>query len=646
MKPSARRWLIVVAACLVVLLAAAHPTLAQDKTLSWHRWDSNIQINSDGSFRVDETFEIQFLGGPFTFGTRDIPKSQYEGLTDFSVREGNTVYSQSTSQQPNTFYVNENSDEYVITWYYPSTQDATRTFVVSYTVEGGLIINEEIGDRFFWKAVGPDHAFPIDSSTVTVHLPPGATVDTAIEPAMFGVDGSTYSISDDGTTVTYSAQNIPANQEFEVGVRFPSGYVPSVKPDWQAQYEREQTWNDTYRPILNLGLSGLAFLILIGGLFGVYTLWRASGRDPDIGAVPSYLTEPPSDLPPGLVGTLVDEKADLQDIMATMIDLARRGAIDMQEDDKKVFGMTLSKGFVFRKNEDFNEPLRSYESTLLKEMFGSKSKVELEDLQNEFYTAIPKLQKELYAEAVKEQLFPSSPKAVRSRWTGIGVAGLVISLGVGFCATGALADMVQTILCPFGSLGVASLALIIVGQAMPAKSRHGAEEAAKWRAFKEYLQSTERYTDLKEVTDQFDKYLPYAIAFGLERTWVNKFSQVPGTPIPRWYYPVGIPYNPATRGTVMGRPGGVGTGAAGGVPDMRGQTVRPAPSLDSMSQSMFSGLSGISDGLFTMLNSTSRTFSSRPSSSGSSGGGFSGGGFSGGGFSGGGGGGGGGAGFG
>lgn len=647
--------LMVVAAALLVVTVAG----AQEKTLRWHRWDSDIQINSDGSFRVQEQFEIEFIGGDFTFGYRNIPADQVERIEGFSVREGDVQYAESYSEQANTFYVSGGGDEYVVNWFYPPTRDATRVFTVEYTVIGGLIINEEVGDRFFWKAVGPDHAFPIESSTVTVRMPPGATIDTSIEPAYFG-NAATYTVSSDLASVTYVAQNIPANQYFEVGVRFPSGFVPNVKPTWQAEYEREQTWNDTGRPILNLLTGGLGVLLLIGGLVGVYLLWMTSGRDPKIGPVPSYLAELPSDLPPGLAGTLLDERADMQDIIATLVDLARRGAIDMKEEEKKIFGVTTSKEFVYYRRMDFGEPLREHEQILMREMFGKEDKVDLDDLRNKFYTAIPKLQRALYKEAVKEGLFPTSPQTVRQRWLGIGIAGLLISMGLGFCVLPMLASQVNAIFCPFVSLGVVSAVLAAISGSMPVKTRKGSEEAAKWNAFKTYLREAERYADLRENPEQFDRFLPYAIAFGLERAWVNKFSRIETTPIPSWYFPVGLPYQPgmprpaATGGSRLGAP--VGTelsGGAGspGIPgasgrDLRAEAVRPGASLDGMAQGLFGSLGSMSDGLFSMLNSTSRVFGSMPSSSGSRSGGFSGGGFSGGGFSGGGGGGGGGAGFG
>jgi uncharacterized membrane protein len=638
-----RSVLLIVFMIIAISAVFVPPAAAQSKTLIWKRWDVDIQINSDGTFDVSEVYEIDFIGGDFTFGYRNITFSQFERLENFGVREGGSVYVENYSQAANTFHVSQDSAEYVVTWYYPPTRDASRTFTVEYTVIGGIIIGDNnVGDRFFWKAVGGDHAYPIQSSTVVVRMPPGATVDQSIEPAYFGADAS-YVVSSDLTSVTFTAANIPANQEFEVGVRFPRGFIPDVKPSWQAEYEREQGWNDIYRPIVNLAVGAAGLLFLVGGILGIYLLWLNAGRDPKVGPVPSYLSEPPSDLPPGLVGTLVDEKADLQDIIATLVDLARRGAIDMQEKERKIFGLALSKDFVFRKRSDFDENLRPFEEMLLREVFGSREEVELEDLRNEFYTAIPRLQRQLYKEAVSEGLFPRSPQAVRGKWLGLGIGGLVLSIGVGFCAAAALSAWVQAILCPFISLAVFSLALIAVSQAMPVKSRKGAEEAAKWSAFRTYLREAERYADLQQVTEQFDRYLPYSIAFGLERTWVSKFSRIPATPIPTWYFPAGMPYVPGRPRYTRSLAGGT---VGEDMPDMRGQAVTPGLSLDGMADGMLGGLSSMTDGLFSMLNSTASVFRSVPSSSGGSGGGFSGGGFSGGGFSGGGGGGGGGAGFG
>lgn len=71
-------------------------------------------------------------------------------------------------------------------------------------------------------------------------------------------------------------------------------------------------------------------------------------------------------------------------------------------------------------------------------------------------------------------------------------------------------------------------------------TKMGEEERAKWLGFKDYLQTAERFRLNEEKIETFSKYLPYAIALGVETQWAHRFenmsidrlqwfqSQVPG----------------------------------------------------------------------------------------------------------------------
>ena len=106
---------------------------------------------------------------------------------------------------------------------------------------------------------------------------------------------------------------------------------------------------------------------------------------------------------------------------------------------------------------------------------------------------------------------------------------------IGGCvATGSLADIAPAIFIPIVAVVGIGLIVVLISRFMPRKTAAGAEAAAKWRAFRNYLASIERYEKLDEAQGIFDRYLPYAIAFDLESSWVDKFSRVP-TASPRWY---------------------------------------------------------------------------------------------------------------
>ena len=200
-------------------------------------------------------------------------------------------------------------------------------------------------------------------------------------------------------------------------------------------------------------------------------------------------------------------------------------------------------------------------------------------------------------------------------------------------------DYSAAVLCPGVALIATMVFLFIVSRHMPRKTPQGAEETAKWLAFKRYLENIEKYGDLEAAKDKFQQYLPYAMAFGLETRLIHQFSTI-DTPAPSWWGPVYIPGGYVHRGG-SGHSSG---GSQGGPPGPLAGEGSGMPSLPGMSESIGTSLAGMSAGLGSLLNSAGRTFASTPPSS--SGGGFSGGGFSGGGSSGGGGGGGGSRGFG
>ena len=76
--------------------------------------------------------------------------------------------------------------------------------------------------------------------------------------------------------------------------------------------------------MFNLGFASVGAADL-GRAAAAVSLVVQAGRDKPVGLIADYLPEPPSDLPPGIVGTLIDERADMQDILSTMLDLGKRG---------------------------------------------------------------------------------------------------------------------------------------------------------------------------------------------------------------------------------------------------------------------------------------------------------------------------------
>ena len=92
----------------VLLMALAPTALAQEKSFHWTQWDIDIVLQPDGTLAVTETQTLDFAGAPFTFGFRSIPVGRAgnnDGIRDISVREGDLVYRESSSNAPGTYEV-------------------------------------------------------------------------------------------------------------------------------------------------------------------------------------------------------------------------------------------------------------------------------------------------------------------------------------------------------------------------------------------------------------------------------------------------------------------------------------------------------------------------------------------------------------
>lgn len=635
-----KKYLLVSVLLVTLLLAgflAHRPALAQDKTLVWNRYDVNIAAQPNGDMQLEEIQEIQFTSGTFRFGYAAIPLDRVERITNVQVAEimpdgsMRDYQPNSTAEYGFTTSVVDNNLE--ISWYFPATSNSSHTYVLRYTVEGGLRIYPD-GDQVWWKAIPADHNFPIRASTITV-TPPQTFAKSELVVDAYGhpIDNASYT---DRGAVIFTASDIPAGQELEVRVQFPHGAVQAEPPAWQSADDLRRQWG----PVVGVLAGALGLALLFGSPVAVYALWYTRGRDIDPGPVPEYISEPPGPLPAGIVGTLVDEHADLKDIIASIFDLAQRGALRMEE-KQNTGSLGMSRDFVLHL-EDAGLAKYPHEQQLIDKIFGKgRTERRMADLREKFYSAIPGLENELYKAVVKEGFFPASPQSVRGKWAVLGVVGFVVSVMLSCSSLLLLGDFSAAAICPGLGLAAGAVALLIISGHMPRKTAAGAEEAAKWLAFKKYLENIEKQGDLETVKDKFQEFLPYAVAFGLEKRLIRQFSAV-NAPAPSWWGPVILmPHH----GPVYGRGGrGAGSsGPAGGPPGTLAGDAGGIPNLSDMSEGLGQSLSSMSDGLGALLNSAGSTLTSKPApppSVSSGGGGWSGGGFSGGGGFGGGGGGG------
>jgi uncharacterized membrane protein YgcG len=639
--------------------AQASPIQAQEaKTFEWQRLDVDLTVLSNGNLRVVEKNVIRFTSGRFTFGFRDINQSRLTDIREVKVTEG----SESSEPIRHETAFADNGDFRIKYYFARPAQNEVRTVTLAYTVSGALRYYEG-GDQLYWAAIyASRNGFPVKRSTITVNLP-----GVSAQHAETNLSTTITAEPGEQTLTIVANEPIPSGEELEVRVQFPHGVVQGSPAPWQAAFDRQREYDETVRPRNDL-LALLASLVAaIGGPALALVTWVTRGRDPNVGLVAEYLTEPPN-VSPGVAGALVDEKADTQDVIATFVDLARRGIITMKEtrDERRLMSIGGAPDFEIAPGPNYeNKTLAPHEQKLWNALNLNGEAKLMSQLKNKFYRSIPGIQQGLYDQLVSEGFYNATPPNTRNKWNSLGWMALIGSVAVGFGAVTLLSGLTNNAIClPIG-LAVTAVIFLIMAPHMPRATRAGAEMKMRAQAFKRYLANIEKYTSLKEATDQFDKYLPYAIAFGIDRTWVQKFSRVE-TPAPPWYIPYGYDYGYGygRRPVIVNSSGGNrgigdvldGAPNKGDVSDAA-RAGRPG-GIEGINQGLAIGLASINSNLTGMFQSVSNTFTSQPapvassggtwssgsggswsSSSSSSGGGWSGGGSSSGGSSGGGGGG-------
>lgn len=595
----------------------APPAGAQSKSLVWERLDTEIVVGEDGALYITEVNVIRFTQGTFTFGFREIPYFRLTDVHDVRVSE---LDPQSGLEVPLRVEQARDDKQLLVKYYFsrPAERE-TRTFILRYIVDGAVRYYEK-GDQVWWGVVYADrNGFDVRQARATLRVPEGATVQRA---EVYGVRAEVHGVG--STTVVADAlETIPNGVTMELRVQFTHGVVRGTPPPWQREFDARREFEETMQPVLDLAFLLIGLLFALGGPALAAVIYITRGRDPNVGLVAEYLTTPP-DLPPGLGGALYDERADVQDIVATIVDLAQRGVLQLHEEEPNRW--TIKRGPSFN-----SAPLEPFERLLIKRLeLNTRDSRSVDSLHQKFYSHLPALQKRIYNALVQRGYYTRSPEATRSNYKVLATL-LVVLAFMALIAAIAFAEWANFGFFPAVGLFVAGFAFALIAPHMPVRTHKGAEMRMRIVAFRRYLQNLERFTDVNIAAALFERYLPWAIALGLQRSWVRKFRAAP-TPLPPWY----APYEPSLPRRVL-VPVGRSTGEraaspASSKPDIGGAATQ-APSLERLEQGLGRSLGAFERNLSGMFDTLARNLTSVPPGSG---GGWSGGGSRGGGFSGGG----------
>lgn len=526
-----RQWIRVLALCLLaVVLAASTLPASADGTVFWRSYDVTVEVRHDGALHVTEDIAVEF-DGSFTQGHRAIPLNRIEEIRDLwvSVEDADGTVTRSRhldradyAGEPGTFTTYVEDNELKIDYGFLPTGTATnatdlRQIVIEYDALGAIRVYDEVAEPYQeirWTAISGEvsEVGDIDAASATILFPEDVPAD------QMRFDPQPTSVAPD--RVTWEKTNLSGGDSLMVLAAFPP-ITSATEPSWQPDAEKLDEQKEREDTVLGLSLiAGPA--MAIG--FGILMLFmrRASGRNAHVGLVADMLNEPPDDLPAGLVGALIDRSFDAKDAVAMLVELDRRGVIEMRErgirgkgeDDPARFALILHQPIADASawERPFLEGLFGKDATPGKEVTFAALKKLRASHQSSVSAA---LEQELFARGFYEEL----PETTRNRWIlrALGLAA-VCALVAGAMALWTRSFPAPVIVLLVG-IGILFVIAVVVAHSSTVKSVAGEEATATWKAFGRYLDRMEKEMPVADRLALFDRYLPWAIALGFDSSW-------------------------------------------------------------------------------------------------------------------------------
>jgi hypothetical protein len=571
-----KRQLWVSIVLMAVLCLTVGVTQAQEKSYSADSFDIAMTVEEGGSVLVTETAVFNFIGGPFTFVFRELPLDHTDGISVLEASVDGVVYPVGANAGQVEI---STGNPMRITWHLEPTSNATRTVVLTYRAEG--VVRQEAGasqedgmDALYWQPLPDSYEYTIGKSQTVVNYPAYTTMIS--EPAVLA---GTAVITQSPNQAIFSTQSLQPNSPLVFMMQFEAGSLISAPPNWQVEQQASAARQTAQNAQISFWI-GLGILIFVAG-FAAFVVYYRQHRSP---STKSKLTvmAPPSKLPPGIAGVLVNEGAspNWNHAQGTMFSLAEQGVLIIEElSDKKWY---RQHDFVV-KQIDSVAGLRLHEEGFLEMLFADKngrsSSIKLSDMGKKISGSAWKKYKEPLAEEMKQSGFLSkSRQKVQKNFfmaggllLGLGLTGLVV-LALLASALGWGLFVLAVVLALLGVVA------IILGSSLSPLSDAGAETAVSWKQFNNYLKAVSKGKQAVDSPTMFEKYLPYAASFGLLEQWAKHFEKEGWAETPAYFHVLPtttgnqamvafVAMSTATNssgGSAAAGAGAAGAGAAGG----------------------------------------------------------------------------------
>ena len=532
-------------------------------TQSWNSLDFDVQINSDGSMSVVETWDVYVSETNTLFKDFELDSSKFSGIDNVKVtkvengteRSLTQIYEEQYHVDSGCYYgLKIDSSTFEIAWNVGlDNSSGNRTYKIYYTVEDAIKIYNDCTE-LYWMFLSPDNKMAGRNITGKIKLP--RKVDDIEKLRIWAhgdLTGEISKISSD--TITFNLPMLYADSMLEVRVVTEENIydycynkyrfdrledILSEEQRWadEANRAREEATKVTER------LSFLVWIIIGANVVGfIYCIVKSnqySSLGKELKAKYSY---PKSDLKyfrdipdeknatPARAAYLCDFRKNNSNVTsnisrifaATILDLSLKGIIEFEPVDEKNVKIVKTKKFA---NGD--EGLTSDEKIVFmvlrgcmigKESITTKELSKIASKEYDFvYGQLNKLERTVEKDHIKLKNVSEQRQKLSKKWNDKFIVYFVISIfaicfmfpiGIGI----GLAFMAHT--CRKNAVNISKL------------TEKGNEESNQWKALEKYM---EEYSMLDEklVPDivLWEKYLVYATAFGISKHVIKQLKVV------------------------------------------------------------------------------------------------------------------------
>jgi len=476
-------------------------------------FQSEIIVNKDSSLDITEKITADCGNLPDKHGIyRVLPTQVYKTSTEVIKTPIKLISVTDFNGRPVHYEESSSFTYHTISW---KIGDSDRTvtgennYIIKYKVKNAIRFFNEDFDELYWNLNGNFWEIETDSFTGKIVFPAEITqANTKIDyyTGSFGAkseDGATYSWSADNILEFNSTRTLKSGEGITASVIFPKNIFTPYKPGFFEKY-----WQY------------FSFILPIISFIICFLLWAKFGNDPNIKGpiVPEF--EVPGGLKPMEMGeVMTNGKLSTNHVSAGIINMAVNKMIKIEKAENKDYKLMLLK----KELRDISEA----ETLLIEELFSGKDETMLSKLKNKFYSKLGTLEDSIKKKLEKEKLIGGSNSCLRITFIMFAV----------FAFPAVFFFIVWWILAL--NLLLTSIIFIIFAILIPRRSVEAVQMMRKIEGFKLYMKTAEKYRQqFNEKENIFEKYLPYAMIFGITGLWIEKIKKIYGQDYFNTYHPI------------------------------------------------------------------------------------------------------------